>query len=438
MQVIRRALNALGRAGTSTAYRQPGSLPAPGPADAVSEEQSERARWRLGRLAPAVLVAWLVVDVGLRAMPVERLGVSPIVAAQRFAGRRAPFRANVSIHVPAGSPGENAVRGNLPPTERRPPLQFSTDALGYRRNPEVPVEAVIDLLFLGGDSFIYGANLSDEETLPAAFTRASGLLSYNGGRPHLIPTSLADLDWLLSRFSSMPKRAVLVHLEQHRRRLPKLGLDSGVGVIADLKYARYVASGWWDAAPLSNATRRLFRHLADDKILPNTYGQDILAYTLPDGRPMLFRGSETFPSRRPQTGAEIRGTAQYIVQWVRTLEARGLETHVLLLPTRFTVYGPWLELGELRAGVLQAVQDFHALEAALRDRNVSTTNGLHVFQATAERDLRTGELPFYREDNHWTPEGVERIARALADSLSPSNRDAHGEPMVQAAPGAPR
>ena len=99
----------------------------------LSEEQPERGRWGLARLAPAVLVAWVVVDLGLRAMPVERLGVSPIVAAQRFAGRRSPFRASVSISVPAGSPGENAVRGNLPPTERRGPLRFSTDALDLPR-----------------------------------------------------------------------------------------------------------------------------------------------------------------------------------------------------------------------------------------------------------------------------------------------------------------
>ncbi len=387
--------------------------------------QPEHGRWRLGRLAPSVLAAWLVVDVGLRAMPVDQLGVSPIAAAQRFAGRRSPFRTNISIRIPAGSPGENAVRGNLPPTERRPPLRFSTDAWGYRRNPEVPVGAVPDLLFVGGDSFIYGANLSDEETLPAAFTRASGLLSYNGGRSHLIPATLADLDWLLSRFSSTPRRVVLVHLEQHRRRLPKRGLDSGIGVIADLKYVRYVATGWWDASPLSNATRRLFRRLADDKNLPNTYGQDIVAYALPDGRLILFRGSETFPARKPQTEAEIRGTAEFIHQWVRELEARGLQTHVLLLPTRFTVYGPWLEWGKLRAGVLQAVQDLHSLEAELRRRNVGTINGLRVFQGTAAGDVRTGELPFYREDNHWTPEGVDRIARVLADSLGHTRPEAH-------------
>src|SRR5919107_957545 len=182
------------------------SRPEAGPADPP--------RWRLSRLAVAVLAGWLILDLGLRFLPVEHLGVSPITAAQRFTGRHSPFRAGVSIVVPAGSPGENAVRGNLPPTERRPPLRFSTDHLGYRRNPEMPRGAPPDVLFIGGDSFIYGANLSDEETLPAAFTRASGLLAYNAARSHLTPMMLYDLDWLLARFPAVPKQAVLLHLGQ--------------------------------------------------------------------------------------------------------------------------------------------------------------------------------------------------------------------------------
>jgi hypothetical protein len=373
---------------------------------------------RLGLLAPAVLAGWLALDLGLRVLPVERLGVSPITAAQRFAGRHSAFRPNVSIAVAAGSPGENAVRGNLPPTERRPPLRFSTDALGYRRNPAIAAGAAPEVLFIGGDSFIYGANLSDEETLPAAFTRTSGLSAYNGGRSHLIPMALDDLDWLLSRLPRVPRQAVLVHLEQHRRRLPRHGLDAAPSVLQGLKYARFVVNGWWGASPLSNATRRLFRGLADDRILPNVYGQDVLAYELPDGRPMLFRGSETFPARKPQTEAEIAGTAEYIIQWVRELEGRGLETHVLLLPTRFTVYGPFLDSGELRTTALQAVSDLYQLEAQLRSHGLRTINGLRVFQQAAVSDLGAGALPFYREDNHWTPEGVARIARILTDSLS--------------------
>ena len=380
----------------------------------------DRARpWRLSRLAVAVLSGWLVMDVGLRFLPVERLGVSAITAAQRFTGRHSPFQANISIVVPAGSPGENAVRGNLPPTELRPPLRFSTDDLGYRRNPEMPPGAAPDVLFIGGDSFIYGANLSDEETLPAAFTRASGLLAYNGGRSHLTPMRLPDLDWLLTHLPGAPTKAVLVHLGQHRR-----STEDQPGHMSDLeqdlRYVRWLWNGWWDASPLSNATRRLFRRLSNDKLLTNVYEQQVVAYELPNGRSMLFRDSETYPARIPQTPQQIRATSEYIEGWTRELSARGIQPHVLLLPTRFTLYGPWLvQAKKPRAGVLRAVGHFYLLEAELNKRGIRTINGLEVFRQTAVQDLAARELPFYREDNHWTPAGVDRIAEVLADSLNP-------------------
>ena len=379
----------------------------------------DRAKpWRLSRLAVAVLAGWLVVDVGLRFLPVERLGVSAITAAQRFTGRHSPFRANLSIVVPAGSPGENAVRGNLPPTELRPPLRFSTDHLGYRRNPEMPPGATPDVLFIGGDSFIYGANLSDEETLPAAFTRVSGLVAYNGGRSHLTPMMMSDLDWLLAQLPGVPTKAVLVHLEQHRRSTKdRLGEVSNLE--QDFRYARWIVKGWWDASPLSNATRRLFRRLSNDKLLTNVYEQQVVAYELADGHSMLFRDSETFPARIAQTPEQILATSEYIEAWTRELSARGIQAHVLLLPTRFTLYGPWLEQAEeRRADVLRTVNDFYFLQAELKKRGIRTTNGLEIFRRTAIEDLGRRELPFYREDNHWAPEGVNRIAQVLADSLN--------------------
>jgi hypothetical protein len=140
---------------------------------------------------------------------------------------------------------------------------------------------------------------------------------------------------------------------------------------------------------------------------------------LPDGRSMLFRASETYPARIPQTPEEIRTTSEYIEAWTQEIHRRGMQTHVLLLPTRFTLYGPWLVHPEKRAGVLRAVDDFYGLEAELKKRGIRTINGLEILRQTAVTDLASLELPVYREDNHWSPEGVNRIARALADSLNP-------------------
>ncbi len=88
------------------------------------------------------------------------------------------------------------------------------------------------------------------------------------------------------------------------------------------------------------------------------------------------------------------------------------------MPTRHTLYGPWLEEGESRSRVLQAGENLSLLAEELRANGVPTIDGLTVFRETAEQDLRTGDLPFYREDNHWTAEGVERMAAVLADTLA--------------------
>jgi len=353
-------------------------------------------------------------------LPVEQLGVSPFTASQRYARRYAPFRANARLQVSEQSAGQNALTGNLTPTELRPPLRFSTDELGYRRNPEIPRGAAPQVLMLGGDSFIYGANLSDSETLPAALTRASGLAVYNGGRSHTQRMTLKDLDWLLEQLPGRPTTAVMVHLEQHNPTPEDLSRRSPI--TENLSYVHSLVTNWWLASPLSNATRRLFREFADDRILPNTYRDAIAEYTLPDGRPMLFRGSETMPSApgvlSRRTPKKLRDTAEYLLAWRDKLAARGLTTYVLLMPTRHTLYGPWLEEGESRSRVLQAGENLSLLAEELRANGVPTIDGLTVFRETAEQDLRTGDLPFYREDNHWTAEGVERMAAVLADTLA--------------------
>jgi hypothetical protein len=154
-------------------------------------------------------------------------------------------------------------------------------------------------------------------------------------------------------------------------------------------------------------------------VLTNVYEQQVEAYALPDGRQMLFRASETFPARDAPSTEELRVTGQYIKAWTRELEARGMQTWVLLLPTRYTLYGPWLVPAEERAAVLRAANDFQVLEAELNNQGIRTIDGLEVFRETAAEELASGNLLFYREDNHWAPAGVERIARVLADSLNP-------------------
>ncbi|MDQ3208749.1 MAG: hypothetical protein M3Q37_09110 [Gemmatimonadota bacterium] len=375
--------------------------------------------WTLGRLAPAVLAGWLGLGVGLRLLPVERLGVSPIPAAERLSGRHAPFRPHVTMYTANGEGGQNALQANLPPTERRGPLRFSTDRLGYRRNPEVPEQGAPEVLVLGGDSYTYGAHLSDEETLPPALTRHTGLATYNAGRSSGKPMTLEDLDWLLERLPGQPKIAVLVHLEHHFRRPPIEGAGpTREGTLAQVVYMKWLVAHWWQVSPLSNATRRLYRTLTNDRILPNRLKDATVVRELPGGSAILFRGYELSPARNPRDHETVEATAEYLAWWRDQLAARGIATHVLLVPTRYTTYGPWLERGSAQTAVRQAADNLYYLESELAERGIPTVNALTIFRETAAEDLRTGRLPVYREDNHWNASGVERVAAALAGALA--------------------
>jgi len=149
--------------------------------DVVAAGAGPYPRWRtLGRLAPAVLAAWLVADVGLRFVSPSLLWVNPIGAALRAPPSGASFEPNYSA-VTKNYVGDAVLEANQRQAEHRAPLRFSADALGFRRNPYVAPGEPYDVLQLGGASFGFGGALSDEETLPAAITRVSGLRVYNGG-----------------------------------------------------------------------------------------------------------------------------------------------------------------------------------------------------------------------------------------------------------------
>jgi hypothetical protein len=57
------------------------------------------------------------------------------------------------------------------------------------------------------------------------------------------------------------------------------------------------------------------------------------------------------------------------------------------------------------------------LEAELRRRGIDVLNGLPVLRPFAAQDLSRAQLSYYREDHHWTPLGVQRIAAALIPAL---------------------
>lgn len=400
-------------------------------------------RFRLGRLVPWVLVLWAVTDLSLRLLPPQWFRVNALIIALRRPGPRSSFAPNLSLDYEYI--GDAARDGNLRPTETRSTVHFSTDALGYRRNPFLPAGQEADLLVLRGFSFVYGGALSDAQTLPAALSRLGGIRAYNGARWHLDPDdNVADVDWLLSQLSVRPRRAVLVYLEHENPRRPTLGEQGLVGQAAGIhpglvqplttlrtqyrrvQTARRLAQRWWDFSPLNILTTRLDRRIRDGHLLPNPLEHQVRQLALPDGRRILFRAYELEPAQKLRGPADAQAVADYLAWWRAALASRGIDTLVLTLPTRYSVYGPHLETGEARVRALQSREYLHYLNEALDARRIPYVDGASIFFTTAGDELRSGRLSFYREDNHWNAAGVERIARALIEALGAEWRGGEG------------
>ena len=382
-------------------------------------------RWGLGRLAPLVLVLWLTLDLVLRCLPDTWFDPHPLTLATAHSGPHSYFTPNFE-GVFRDWVGDAAREANLPASERRTTYHMSADSLGFRRNPFTSPTKPADVLFLLGRSFLVGAALSDDETLPAAFTRASGLGAFNGAGSN----SLEDLDWLLERLPGRPWVAVLVLLEDDRGTIPAGGgpLPGRVGIhpalepvavalFERLNEAQWSLRQWWKVSPLETMASRLIKSVSDDRILPNEGRVGGRQLRLPDGRSMLFRRYEVQPAQAGRTDQDVERLAGYVEWWRDQLARRGMDSWVLLMPSRYTVYGPWLESGQAREGILRMEEYLNRLSRQIRRRGIHTLNALPIYRTSVEEEFETGELLFYREDNHWNARGVELIARVLADSL---------------------
>lgn len=380
----------------------------------------------LPRVITGVLALWLSLDVGGRFLPVGWLGVLPEHEATRRPGRYSPFIPGLTLANRAWH-GETATTGNLPPRETRSPIQFSTDSLGFRKTPGVSPDSPVELILRDGASFAYGGGLSDHETLPAVLS-AAGLPTYNGGRFFWDPLTYRQLEWMLGRFQPAHPAILALAWEQTDYELSQLEglpwrLDApGRRILGDerwaefretVQYTRRRWSGFWQISPLEIGCVRLFKWFGDDVLLPNRYRAAVESRSI-GGQRMLFLASEVERSLHPPGPERVARNADFFLAYQRWLAQRGHRLFVVLLPNRYTLYGPVAD------GPRAASPYLGHFAQALAQRGVPVLNMLPVFQAHTSAELASGgPLSFYREDHHWSPSGVRLTAQAVLAEFFP-------------------
>jgi SGNH hydrolase-like domain, acetyltransferase AlgX len=393
--------------------------------DPLPSSAYQRAAAGLSRWIVAALVIWLIADMALRLLPLHWLHVLPEHEATRRPGRFYPFIPNLSIRYEPWI-GETATTGNLPPDETRGPIEFSTDRLGFRQTPDVPPEGKVDLLLFAGASFAYGGGLSDGETFPAEVTRQTGLRMYNGGHFFWDPMGLDALEWLTKKLGSQRPVIVLLEWEQFDHQITQLeGLPwrldrPGQALLGvpryrqwrdDIQYARRYANALTFVSPLEILSVRFYKKIYNDRVLPNHYREAVIERQLPGGKRILFLKDEFERATRPVNNEYVQQQADYFSYYAQRLAERHLKTCVILIPNKYTLYGP------LTGGRLPEHRYLDRLEQALSDRHIPVLNGLSVLEPGVANEVRSGQMSFYRDDHHWTARGVRTIAAAFARKL---------------------
>ena len=376
------------------------------------------------RIIVGVLLIWFAADFAGTFLPIEWLHVLPESVAARRPGRYSSFIPNVRIEYQPWV-GETALTGNLPPTETRGPILFSSDAWGYRLTPGVPLTSKFDLVLHDGASFAYGGGLSDDETLPSVMTRQTGFRMYNGG--HFFWDQPGPLPLLELVRQSGGQKPIVVLLEWEQFDHIRSQLEGGVWRLDglgratfgparyaqlkdDLRWGKLLLTARLSISPLEVLSTRFFKSISNDRILPNRYRSSVVERTDPRGNRLLFLAAEVRRTLAPPSDQDIQARAAHFAHYQSLLAAHGLDVYLVLLPNKYTLYGPLLDR-------IPPSPYFERFEQALVARGVKTLNMLPQFRGLAAQELATGDYSFYREDHHWTAKGVRLTAAALAARL---------------------
>jgi len=388
----------------------------------VATSSTVNARGSLAKVIPVLLLVIFLVDVGLRLERVDRLTFRAWEALTTYRPPGAAFERNRRYYK-ARTYGDLAAMGNLPALRQYRPEAFTTDRLGFRNPPGAasgPVAAI-----LVGDSFAVGCAVNDDENLTTRLSALVGCRLYNaaGIDPH------PDRILALARKLDLRGNLVIheynedfemppVPTERRRRHQRAMAwMDGWVGG----PFGR--ARGILTVSPLEILSERALRNVENGRILPNQYSAAVVKGRLANGDPMLFRKSSV--------DGFYRKKAVPVAYWKwlqEELEAGGLQLVVVITPSKYRVYRPFVV--EPR-GLPEGASDYvDRAEAEVRAAGIPVINLTAPISASAAQHLQEGSYLYWRDDVHWNAQGIEVGAEAIREGLqdylrcSPPNRPA--------------
>jgi hypothetical protein len=315
--------------------------------------------------------------------------------------------------------GNLAALGNQPELRQYHRLVFTTDSLGYHNPPGLAASGTVEAL-LFGSSFSAGTEMHDHEGLAPQLSRLAGAAVYNAAPGDPVPSTVTALAERLGvergvviyeYFAGIgpPPLHALPPVPESVRCRRLLGPVSTPGRCAALTRLLQRLR----IPPLRVYAWRVIRSARDDRWLPNPDAARVHRARLSTGDAMLFVAGEREFTLRDRSAAPM---AQYATWLQAQLAPEGLALLVVLVPTKYGVYGDAVE-GETETARLAADGFFARITDTLTARGVPVVNLRPPLRAAAQAGLAHGRYVYWRDDTHWNAAGVRVAARAIAPTL---------------------
>ncbi len=377
----------------------------------AGDSTNSQQRVLLGRIAPAVVLICLLLDISLRFLPPGLITFRAWEAVTLLApgNGSGPFIAN-AVYRNMRSSGDLANIANLPHLRQYREEVFSTDAAGYRNRGETakPFSGIL----LVGNSFTAGCGISDSLTLSEQLKDISGRRVYNGALTPNLSELLQSLQmtrglvvWQQLDRSELPSSIVPERVPEQswKRQLVRRTFgDKRAGTLREIyRHAR-------SYSPLEILFGRAVKLLQNDKIFPNPYRSEAVAAKLRNGREILFLPAdvENYEMDRPTD-------PEFFVKLKIQLQEKGIGLLVLLVPDKYVVYHDLLLSASPRT---ERRQFLDVVEQRLTTANVPVLNLTPDFRKQAEALLARDEYLYWLDDTHWNAEGIREAAQAITNS----------------------
>jgi hypothetical protein len=387
-----------------------------------------RARWwQVGRLLPWLMAILFVCDIVGRFMPLELVAFRTFEPALRTTpGGPGEFEPYKIVRMRRAY-GDLAAMSNTWHLRQYHDEEFHVDLFGNRNG-----YSVFDANYAGivtGDSFSVASGVAEADTLSGRLTKIAGARFYNAGNARtLFPDEDIYLASLLKLHSGV---IVLEVLERVCKTGPPIitnttpvwdtspkKVEQKLGATEFLPWLTQVQAKLSPMAlsPMQIVAQKVIKRFQNGKLRPNPYWSLVVHERLRNGDDMLFYPGDLIPTADPQGMAT--SWVRYLEWYDRKLKPHNLKLVVLLVPDKYTVYGPLSTRSAQPSAGGTLLAD---IAEQLQAKDIAVVNLTEEFKTKAAQELPYRRYLYWRDDTHWSSEGISIAADALRKYIAPDH-----------------